>query len=98
MGISYSLTKNDHSVLRVSWSRIHDLIYNQAAPSFGSRAPEIRDEWDNNLDGIFETVRVTPAVGLVSPPQIIGRLVDPELHAPFRFSSWWMFAKSIGAY
>jgi Carboxypeptidase regulatory-like domain/TonB dependent receptor len=83
VGISYRLTKNDHSVLRVSWGRIHDLIYNQAAPSFGSRAPEIRDEWDNNLDGVFETVRVTPAVGLVSTPQVIGRLVDPELHAPF---------------
>jgi Carboxypeptidase regulatory-like domain len=83
VGISYNLTKNGYDVVRFSWSRIHDLIYNQTAPSFGSRAPEIRDEWDNNLDGIFETVRVTPAVGLVSAPQVVDRLVDPELHAPF---------------
>jgi hypothetical protein len=83
VGASYSLTKSGRDVVRVSWARIHDIIYNQAAPSFGSRAPEIRDEWDNDLDGVFETVRVTPAVGLASAPQVGARLVDPSLHAPY---------------
>jgi Carboxypeptidase regulatory-like domain/TonB dependent receptor len=83
VGISYSLTKKAYDVVRVSWTRIHDVIYNQAAPSFGNRTPQIRDEWDNDLDGIFETVRITPAVGLMSAPRVIDRLVDPNLHASF---------------
>lgn len=81
VGVSYSLTKSSRDIVRVSWGRIHDIIHNQAAPSFGSRTPEIRDEWDNDLDGVFETVRVTPAVGLANAPQIGSRLVDPDLHA-----------------
>jgi hypothetical protein len=82
VGASYSLTKSGHDVVRVSWGRIHDSIYNQAAPNFGNRTPEIRDEWDNNLDGVIDTVRVTPAVGLADAPQTPTRLVDPHLHAP----------------
>jgi hypothetical protein len=81
VGASYSLTKSGHDVVRVSWGRIHDIIFNQAAPSFGNRTPEIRDEWDNDLNGVFETVRVTPAVGLTGAPQIPTRLVDPDLRA-----------------
>jgi hypothetical protein len=83
LGASYSLTKSGRDVVRASWGRIHDVIYNQAAPSFGSRAPEIHDEWDNDLDGVFETARVTPAVGLTSAPQVFTRRVDPGLHAPY---------------
>jgi hypothetical protein len=81
VGVSYSLTKNGRDIARASWGRIHDIINNQAAPSFGSRTPEIRDEWDNNFDGVFETVRVTPAVGLTSAPRIFTRLADPGLNA-----------------
>ena len=81
VGASYSLTKSGRDVVRVSWGRINDIIYNQAAPSFGNRTPEIRDEWDNDLDGVIETVRVTPAVGLTGAPQTPTRLVDPRLHA-----------------
>ncbi|MGH9752461.1 MAG: TonB-dependent receptor domain-containing protein, partial [Blastocatellia bacterium] len=83
VGASYSLTKSDRDVVRVSWGRIHDIIFNQAAPSFGNRSPEIRDEWDNDLDGVFETIRVTPAVGLTGAPQTPTRLVDPRLHASY---------------
>ncbi len=83
VGASYSLTKSGRDVVRVSWGRIHDIINNQAAPSFGNRTPEIRDEWDNDLDGVFETVRVTPAVGLTGSPHIPTRLVDPRLHASY---------------
>jgi len=81
VGVSYGLTKSGRDVLRISWGRIHDIIFNQAAPSFGNPTPEIRDEWDNDLDGVFETVRVTPAVGLTGAPTIGSRLVDPSLHA-----------------
>jgi hypothetical protein len=83
VGVSYGLTKSGRDIARVSWGRIHDIIYNQAAPSFGARTPEIRDEWDNDLDGVFETVRITPAVGSTGAPQTPTRLVDRRLHAPY---------------
>lgn len=82
LGLAYSLTKDSRDVVRVSWGRVHDVIYNQAAPSFGNRAAAMRDEWDNDLDGIFETVRITPSVGIDSPPSFTNT-VDPSLHAPF---------------
>jgi hypothetical protein len=69
-------------VIRVSLGRIHDIIYNQAAPSFGNRSAAIRDEWDNNFDGVFETVRLTPSVGVDSAPTFTNT-VDENLHAPF---------------
>jgi len=81
LGVSYSLTKSGRDAVRVSWGRIHDIIFNQAAPSFSNRTPEIRDEWDNDLDGIFETFRITPAVGLTGAPQTPTRRGDPRLHA-----------------
>src|SRR5262249_20795670 len=58
-------------------------VYNQAAPSIGGRSPEIRNEYDNNLDGTFETVVVTPSVGLTGSPVVLNRTVDPNLHASF---------------
>jgi hypothetical protein len=71
-------------VLRVSWGRVHDIIYNQVAPSFGFRRAEFRDEWDNNFDGVFESVRVLPSIGINSPPPISPFLsVASDLHAPF---------------
>jgi hypothetical protein len=82
VGAAYSLTGDGRNIVRVSWVRIHDIIFNQAAPSFGNRTPEIRDEWDNDFDGVFETVRVTPAVGLITAPPVFTRLVDPGLRAP----------------
>jgi hypothetical protein len=84
VGAAYRLTKGDSDVVRVSWGRIHDIIYNQAAPSFGFRRAEFRDEWDNNLDGVFESVRVLPSIGIASPPPISPFLtVASDLHAPF---------------
>jgi len=83
LGLAYRLTKSGNDVIRVSWGRIRDIIYNQAAPSIGSRTPEVKDEWDNNLDGTFETTRVNPSIGFTSPPTVLNQLVDPDLRAPF---------------
>lgn len=85
-GVAWSASKNGRDVIRVSWGRYHDIIYVQAAPSFGSRAPEIRNEWDNNLDGTYETVRITPAIGLDGRINVTNRTVDPNLHASFEDS------------
>jgi Carboxypeptidase regulatory-like domain/TonB dependent receptor-like, beta-barrel len=83
LGLSYSLTKNGRDVVRLTWGRVHDIVYNQAAPSIGSRTGDRRDEYDNDLDGVFETVRTTPGIGINSPPVVLDRLVDPNLHAGF---------------
>ena len=83
LGLSYSLTKDGRDVVRLTWGRVHDIVYNQAAPSIGSRTGDRRDEYDNNLDGVFETVRTTPGIGINSPPVVLDRLVDPKLHAGF---------------
>lgn len=83
VGVAYSLTKDGRDAVRVSYARIHDIVYNQAAPSFGNRTPEIRDEWDNDLNGTFETTRVTASVGITGPPTILNRTVDPDLHANY---------------
>lgn len=83
LGLSYSLTKDGRDVVRLTWGRVHDIIYNQAAPSIGSRSGDRRDEYDNDLDGVFETVRLTPGIGINSPPAVLDRLVDPNLHAGF---------------
>ena len=85
LGLAYAVTKSNKDVIRASWGRIHDIIYNQNAPlSSGFRSPEIRDEWDNNLDGTFESVRIRPSIGVNGPPGInTFSPVDPNLHAPF---------------
>ena len=83
VGVAYSLTKDGRDAVRVSWGRIHDIVYNQAAPSIGNRAPEARDEWDNDLNGTFETIRITPSVGITGPPTILNRTVNPDLHAGY---------------
>lgn len=84
IGAAYALTKSNTDVVRVSWGRVHDIIYNQIAPSFGFNRAEFRDEWDNNFDGVFESVRVLPSIGINSQPPISPFLsVAPDLHAPF---------------
>jgi hypothetical protein len=84
LGLAYSLTKSGRDVVRVSWGRVHDIIYNQIAPSFGFSRAEWRDEWDNNFDGVFEAVQIFPSVGITSPPPPPTDLtVAEDLHAAF---------------
>lgn len=81
LGLAYSLTKSNKDVIRASLGRIHGIIYNQVAPSFGSRTPAVRQEFDTDLNGSFETVFSSPSVGIDSPPTFTNT-VDPNLHAP----------------
>jgi hypothetical protein len=56
---------------------VHEGFWNTVT-SFGSMANGYRDEYDNNLDGVFETVLDTPAVTTLSTNQI-----DPDRHQAY---------------
>jgi len=86
IGVNYMLTKDQRNALRASYMRIHDAANINAqsasgAGTQGSGAQTIgfRDLYDNNLDGVFESVFTTPAASPVSP----NRIIDPAYHQPF---------------
>jgi hypothetical protein len=80
VGAAYSLSDNNRDVVRVSWGRMNDLLYTQAAPSVGGAASGQVDEYDTNLDGTYETVRTTPAVLTRTVP--VDRLLDENTATP----------------
>jgi hypothetical protein len=81
LSVAYSLTKNGRDVVRASWSRVHDAIYVQAAPSFGNITPNRTDVYSTALNGVQDTTRLTP--GVFSFPAQFNGLVDPNLHAGY---------------
>jgi len=82
LGFSYLLTEDARNVLRGSYVRIHQQLMGTRHPvaAFGGDdAAGLRDEYDVNGDGIFETV-------ILAPPRaaaISNQQFDPELHQPF---------------
>jgi hypothetical protein len=81
LGFSYVLTEDAKNVVRGSYVRIHQQLMGTRHPvaSFGGDdATGLRDIYDANGDGVFETEIITPprAAG-VSTQQF-----DPELHQP----------------
>ncbi len=81
LGFSYLLTEDAKNVLRGSYVRIHQQLMGTRHPvaAFGGDdAAGLRDTYDANGDGVFETVIVTPPrASAVSSQQF-----DPELHQP----------------
>ena len=81
VGFSYVLTEDAKNVLRGSYVRIHQQLMGTRHPvaAFGGDdAAGLRDTYDANGDGVFETVIVTPPrAAAVSTQQF-----DPELHQP----------------
>ncbi|MBI4887083.1 MAG: TonB-dependent receptor [Acidobacteria bacterium] len=81
LGFSYLLTEDAKNVLRGSYVRIHQQLMGTRHPvaAFGGDdAAGLRDEYDVNGDGLFETV-------IASPPRaatISNLQFDPELHQP----------------
>ena len=81
LGFSYLLTEDAKNVLRGSYVRIHQQLMGTRHPvaAFGGDdAAGLRDEYDANGDGVFETVILTPPrAATISTQQF-----DPELHQP----------------
>jgi hypothetical protein len=64
LGFSYLLTQDAKNVLRGTFARVHEQLQGgrHGVSSFGGADTEAsRDEYDLDLDGVFETVRVNPA-------------------------------------
>lgn len=81
VGFSYLVTRDAKNVLRGSYTRSGEqMMGRDAVTTFGanSRVGQ-RDEYDNNGDGVFEVVQVSPA----TTASIANNQFDPDLHQPF---------------
>ncbi|MDO8834948.1 MAG: TonB-dependent receptor [Vicinamibacterales bacterium] len=75
---TYALTKDVRNVIRASWGRVHDTITtNSLSP--GTSVVGKQDQYDNNLDGTFETVFVRPGATAAAA----NRIIDTGRTQPF---------------
>jgi hypothetical protein len=82
-GATYALTSDQNNILYGSVGRVHDLVILGDVPTLGSASATYTDYYDNDLNGTFETVRVTPGGTSTSTT----RRIDPNRHQPF-FDEW----------
>ncbi|OLE78320.1 MAG: hypothetical protein AUF76_19525 [Acidobacteria bacterium 13_1_20CM_2_65_9] len=86
LGFSYVLTADAKNVLRGTYGKYHQQLMGtrNPVPSFGGNdAQGLRDEYDVDSNGVFETVIVTPPVART----ISNLQFDPDLHQP-SFDEW----------
>ncbi len=78
---SYLLTEDAKNLLRSTWVRVGEqMMGRDAITSFGgSGSVNIRVIYDNNLDGVFETERISAA----STPTLAAQEFDPNNHQPW---------------
>lgn len=81
LGATYLLTSDARNVLRVGFSRLGEQVMGRdAVTTFGSDdTVSFRREYDNNLDGIFETTVLAPA----STAALAAQQIAPGLHQPY---------------
>jgi hypothetical protein len=81
LGFSYLVTNDARNVLRASYARVPEQVMGRDQITlFGAGSKvSFRDEYDNNLDGTFETIREDPAV----TAQLAGQEFAPDLHQPY---------------
>ena len=78
VGLNYTLTADRTDAIRASWVRVHDVLSINPA-SAGTSTPGKRDLYDSDLDGIFETVFVTPPSTILAA----NRVIDPDRGQPY---------------
>jgi hypothetical protein len=86
VGFSYLLTGDAKNVLRGTYGKYHQQLMGtrNPVPSFGGNdAQGLRDEYDVDSNGTFETVILTSPVAT----KISGLQFDPDLHQP-SFDEW----------
>jgi hypothetical protein len=76
IGGTYVLTSDQKHVLRASWGRVTDIPNAGYFDNVGTTRVGLRDEYDVNLDGTFETVLTTPA----STTRSATLTIDPKKH------------------
>jgi hypothetical protein len=86
LGFSYVLTSDAKQVLRGTYGKYHQQLMGtrNPVPSFGGNdAQGLRNEYDIDANGVFETVIITPPVAT----SISSLQFDPNLHQP-SFDEW----------
>jgi hypothetical protein len=86
LGFSYVLTADAKNVLRGTYGKYHQQLMGtrNPVPSFGGNdAQGMRNEYDLDSNGVFETVITTPPVATT----ISSLQFDPDLHQP-SFDEW----------
>ena len=73
------MTADGKNVARGSFARVHEMPMPRNLGSVGAASSTVTNYYDNNLDGVFETVLVTPG----STSAQSDRYPDPEHHQPF---------------
>ena len=84
IGATYRVTGDGKDIVRASYNKMYDATNLLFAFSEGSLRKGVRDEYDVNADGVFETSLLTPAV-LERPaptPNANRGIVDPDLKQP----------------
>jgi hypothetical protein len=79
IGANYSITADNKNLVRASYGRVGDVPNSSYIGSAGTSVAGIRDEYDNDLDGTFESVFVTPGSSRVSQ----NRRIDPDRRWPW---------------
>lgn len=83
LGVSYLVTKDARNVMRASYGRIHEQVNGRdPITTFASGLPRgstIRDIYDADGNGVFETEIITPA----ATAALSGFEFAPDLHQPF---------------
>ena len=78
-GATYQVTADSKNVVRASWGRVHEAPIGLRIGSAGTNRAGVREQYDLNLDGTFETEFVTPA----STVRSTNREIDPDRRQPF---------------
>ena len=76
-GVNYLLARDGRRLIRGSWTRVAEVLA-QTAQSAGSNVSGIRDLYDLDLNGTFETTFITPGVSA----QSTDRVLDDARHQP----------------
>lgn len=79
LGGTWMLTADGKNVVRASVGRVHEMPMPRNLGSVGAASANQTDYYDNNLDGTFETVFVTPGTTTAQSD----RFPDPKHHQPF---------------
>jgi len=69
-GVNYLLSNDGRHAVHGSWTRVADVIA-QTWQSAGSNVSGLRDLYDTDLDGAFETAFVTPGVSARSTDRVL---------------------------
>jgi carboxypeptidase family protein/TonB-dependent receptor-like protein len=76
---AFVLTKNLKNVVRASWGRVTDIPNASYLGTAGTSVSGLRDEYDLDLNGSFETVFITPGGTTLAA----NRSFDPKRHQGF---------------